>query len=136
MLDPCLAKVGSVWNLVHSSQLSAGLGHLFSALRSYLCRAIGQDGKLSKTMQPPISLTRLVQALKGESRFANPKARIIVSTATTRDMLIETGIGNTGSVMGQASGHSTQPSMSLIDPNGNPYAMLNLVGFGDGATLT
>jgi len=81
------------------------------------------------------TITRLIQALKGTGRFANPKARVVVSSVTTRDLGILTGIGSSGSVIGGATSGQILPISSLIDPSGNPYALMDIAGFADGATL-
>ncbi len=80
--------------------------------------------------------TRLVQALKGTSRFTSPKARVVISNATTRDQLILTALPSAGSVREQAAGaNSANGVFSLTGPGGSKYALLDISGFADGSLL-
>ena len=75
--------------------------------------------------------TRLIQALKGTGRLSDPKARLVITQATTRDLRLDSGFGGYGTVIGSSGAQVC----SITDPNGNRYAMLDLTGFADGATL-
>jgi hypothetical protein len=87
-------------------------------------------------MENSPQLTRLVQAIKGTGRFSNPKARVVVSLATTRDQLIESPFGDFGSVRARASATTSGNGIvSITDPAGNLYAMTNIMGAAQGATL-
>jgi hypothetical protein len=81
-------------------------------------------------------LTRLIQGLKGTSRLANPKARLVVSEATTREQFGGlSALGAMGSVNGRASAPGVATMVSITDPSGNLYAMVGVVGAGQGSTI-
>jgi|GEM_PF-6921512 hypothetical protein len=85
-------------------------------------------------MEPSPQFTRLLQALKGTGRFSNPKARIVISAATTRDLLVSTGFGRIGAVTGNQNLGSGS-IFTLTDPAGNRYAMTDILGFAEGALI-
>lgn len=74
---------------------------------------------------------RVIAALKGNSRLADPTVRSIVTQTSMRDMTPERIVGHLAGSTATGQNGTT----SLTDPSGNPYAMTNIVGFAQGATL-